>query len=136
MCGIWVADGTHQISTHNHHQHHPMVAPRLVYQHTSNQCQSVCSELASHQHLLQIACQAGASKGVQIELTDSDTVNQSCDWFWFNGWEVKDHPPCIPRCSPHDFHLSGHHKKHLVGNQFATDANMLQADTSWLQILA
>jgi hypothetical protein len=46
-----------------------------------------------------------------------------------------DHPPYNSNVTHRDFSLSGPVKKHLAGKQFATDTDMKQAVTSWLQTL-
>jgi hypothetical protein len=50
-------------------------------------------------------------------------------------WEVLDHPPYSPELAPSDFHLFEPLKKHLCGRRFATDGEVQQSVTSWLQAL-
>jgi hypothetical protein len=45
------------------------------------------------------------------------------------------HPPSSPDVTPRDFHLLVRFKKHLADRRFATDADVKQAGTSWLQTL-
>ena len=44
-------------------------------------------------------------------------------------------PPYSPKLTLHDYHLVGPLKKHLPDKQFATDTDVKQAVTSWLQKL-
>jgi hypothetical protein len=46
-----------------------------------------------------------------------------------------DHPPYRHNLMSSNFHIFGPLKKHLAGKQSATDTNMKQAVTSWLQTL-
>jgi hypothetical protein len=46
-----------------------------------------------------------------------------------------DHCPQNPYFAPSDFNLFGLLKKHQAGKNFAADANIKQAVTSWLQTL-
>jgi hypothetical protein len=46
-----------------------------------------------------------------------------------------DHHPLSPYLTPNDFYLFGPLTKYLAGKVFATDADMKQAVTSWLQKL-
>jgi hypothetical protein len=46
-----------------------------------------------------------------------------------------DHHPCCRDRVSSDLYLFGSQGKHLAGKLFATDADMKQAVTSWLQIL-
>jgi hypothetical protein len=45
-----------------------------------------------------------------------------------------DHPPYSPNLTHSDFHVFGLLTKQMPGKQFATDAKMKQAVTSWLQM--
>jgi hypothetical protein len=44
-----------------------------------------------------------------------------------------DHPPYSPNLAPIDFHFFVLQKKHLAGKWSATDSDVKQAVTSWLQ---
>lgn len=63
----------------------------------------------------------------------SCTANCTSDQLRCYGCEVMRHPLCGPYLTPSDLHLSEAHKKHLASKQFAADANMKQAVTSWIQ---
>jgi len=130
----------HITPQHTQHWHWSVcctVAWRLVSWHTRNQCQmSVAGrwQLAAHWCLLQIVCQPGTSKGIQVlDITEPHTANQTCDWQWHYRWDVMDHPPCIPYLMPSNFCLFGPLKKHLTGKWFTTDSGMKQGVTYWLQ---
>jgi hypothetical protein len=45
------------------------------------------------------------------------------------------HPSYSPDLAPSGLHLFGPFKKYVAGRRFATDADMTEAVTSWLQTL-
>ena len=47
-------------------------------------------------------------------------------------FEVLKHPPYSPDLAPSDFHLFGPTKKHLGGQKFADDDEVMVAVQSWL----
>jgi hypothetical protein len=61
------------------------------------------------------------------------TANRTSALLQHWGWEVTDNPPPnSPILMTSNFHL---HMKHLTGEQFATDADVKQAVTYWLETL-
>ena len=67
-----------------------------MYPNRENWCQMSVArrwEPASNCCLLQIACQAGASKRVQkkIAIPGSHTANQTCGWLQYYGWKFMDY---------------------------------------------
>jgi hypothetical protein len=64
-----------------------------------------------------------------------DTANRTCESLRFCGWEKGDHRSHSPDVQSSDFHLFGQLKKRLADERLATDADVKQAVTSWLQTL-
>jgi transposase len=48
-------------------------------------------------------------------------------------FEVLKHPPYSPDLAPSDFHLFGHLKEHMLGQNFADDNEVMEAVQSWLK---
>jgi hypothetical protein len=63
-------------------------------------------------------------------------ANQSCDWFLRYGCELLDHPPYSSHLVYADSHLFGPLQKDICGKRFATAADVNQAVTVWLEMLA
>jgi hypothetical protein len=51
----------------------------------------------------------------------------------YHGWNVTAHPHECPDLVPSDSHICVPHKKHLDSKRFATDTDVKQAVTTWLQ---
>lgn len=64
------------------------------------------SASADSQMLLQVS--------KETEITGTNSPNWIYDWLQHYGQEVIDHLPYNPNVMPRDFHLFGHHKKHLT----------------------
>jgi len=64
------------------------------------------------------------------------TASRNCDWPLRAG-QLREHgsPSLQPRSRDHQFHLCGFFNKHLTGKQFATEADVKQAVTSWILII-
>jgi len=82
-------------------------------------------QLVTRQCLLQSARQLGASYRVKKNGNPSILPNGHVG--------DKNHALWSSHLSPSDFQLFGHLKIHLAGKQFATDANVKEALTSYLQ---
>jgi histone-lysine N-methyltransferase SETMAR len=52
------------------------------------------------------------------------------------GWENHDHPPYSPDLAPSDFHLFPKRKEFLGGRRIATDEEVKETVTDWLNGLA
>jgi len=62
------------------------------------------------------------------------TANQTCDWPCHYGCDIMDHSPYCPDLAPHHLHLFKTFQKCLA-KTFATNTDMKQAVTSWLETL-
>jgi histone-lysine N-methyltransferase SETMAR len=52
------------------------------------------------------------------------------------GWENLDHPPCSPDLAPSDFHLFLKMEEFLDCRRMATDEEIIETVTDWLNGLA
>ena len=50
-------------------------------------------------------------------------------------WEVLPHPPHSPDLAPSDYHLFGPLKRHLAGQRFTKDDDLIENVTNWLYSL-
>ena len=63
------------------------------------------------------------------------TADRTCRWVRRCGWQVTDHPPYSRDLVHSDFHLFGSPNKYLTGKLLPTDADVKQANTSWLHTI-
>ena len=63
------------------------------------------------------------------------TANATQDWIRRFGWEVLPHPPHSPDLAPSDYHLFGPMKRHLSGQRFTDDDDLVEAVKDWLKSL-
>ena len=63
------------------------------------------------------------------------TANITKDWLRKYGWEVLIHPPHSPDLAPSDYHLFGPLKRHLAGQRFHADEDLIEEVRMWLQSL-
>ena len=55
------------------------------------------------------------------------TANATQDWIRRFGWEVLPHPSHSPDLAPSDYHLFGPMKRHLSGQRFTGDDDLVEA---------
>ena len=63
------------------------------------------------------------------------TANVTKDQIQRFGWEVLPHPPHSPDLAPSDYHLFGPMKRHLSGQRFNDDDELVNAVKEWLKHL-
>jgi len=94
-----------------------------------------CEYISVCINCISLASQVILKGSKQMAITWPHTANHTCNWLQCYVWEVMDHPPCSPDLAPCHFHLFGPPKQPLAVKWFATDANVKEAVTSWLQTL-
>ena len=77
------------------------------------------------------------SKGVILQHDNATphTAKRTQDWLKRYNWETLPHPPHSPDLAPSDFHLFGPLKRHLAGQRFEDDDDLIEEVTSWLRSL-
>ena len=63
------------------------------------------------------------------------TAKLTQDWLQRYKWEVLPHPPHSPDLAPSDYHLFGPLKRHLAGQRFTKDDDLIENVTNWLYSL-
>ena len=77
------------------------------------------------------------SKGVILQHDNAapHTAKRTQDWLKRYNWETLPHPPHSPDLAPSDIHLFGPLKRHLAGQRFEDDDDLIEEVTSWLRSL-
>jgi len=116
----------------------PTATPRIIWR-TRNSCHV---PIASSDTLLHVGvwCKSRPRRvflkvSEKLEITETHIAKKPCDWLRCYGWEIMDHAAYSPDLAPRAFHYFGPLKTKLVGKRFATDTEVKQAVTSWLQTI-
>ena len=77
------------------------------------------------------------SKGVILQHDNATPHNakRTQDWLKRYNWETLPHPPHSPDLAPSDFLLFRPLKRHLAGQHFQDDDDLIEEVTSWLHSL-
>ena len=116
----------------------PTAAPRIIWR-TRNSCHV---SIASGDTLLHVGvwCKLRPRRGFikvseELKITGPHTAKRPCDWLQCYVWEIMDHAAYSPDLAPSAFHYFGPLTTEMAGKRFATDTEVKQVVTSWLQTL-